>query len=611
MRAEDLFTRTIAGKYRVEAFLGAGAMGTVYRARHLELDKIVAVKVMKRAFERDASLVERFHREARAASLFDHPNSIRMLDFGREPNGLLYLVMEYVAGRDLCRVLAEEKTLPAARIVDILAQVLAAVAVAHEMGVLHRDLKPENILILHTTGDDDREQDVVKVCDFGIAKIIAPTANEPVRRRRQAVTAGFIVGTPEYMAPEQVLGGKVDARCDIYSMGVILYQLLAGRLPFEGDDSIGVAMKRIAEDPPPPSTYRPDVDPRLEAICLKAMNRIPAGRFQTAREMRTALQAARDSVELLGPPRVRETVGSIEQSPTLEPPAAPPIAPTAPLSEPMNDTVAETVRATPSDAVNTTSTGRERRWRTLAFPALLLSAVGLVAWARHAGAPSPPTVVEPPRVPDPVLPKAPLPVAAPATVTESSDADAPNQAPSPAPLSNARTQRSVQTGITSAHEAMPSSVGTEPAPAEPLPPIPVAVPPIIAPPPAAVVSAPSARLPAVDVRTARVTIGGTSQVIGTTVASIRKVLVPLESKLSDCYRGALLSMGTPAAAAVESVAGLHLETDGDGVIVDARVDGPLAGVVGPCAFQIVRGKRIPNVDTGRASVDVSLALHPR
>jgi hypothetical protein len=162
---------------------------------------------------------------------------------------------------------------------------------------------------------------------------------------------------------------------------------------------------------------------------------------------------------------------------------------------------------------------------------------------------------------------------------------------------------------------MPPAVSTEPAPSEPLPPIPVVAPPvaalpIIAPPPA-VVPARAARVAPIDVRTAHVTIGGTSQVIGTTVASVRKVLLPLESRLSSCYRDALLSAGAPAALAVEGVTALHLETDGDGVIVDIRADGPLAGLVGPCAFQIVRGKRIPNVDTGRASVDTSLALHPR
>src|SRR5580693_7261491 len=159
--------RTIAGKFAIEARLGAGAMGTVYRARQLALDKTVAIKVLNGGLEADPTFTERFRREARAASRLDHVNSIRVFDFGQDTDGLLYLVMEYVEGRDLRAVLSELGALAPSGVVDVLGQVLAALSVAHDMGVMHRDLKPENIMIVRAVGDDGEPMDLVKVCDFG------------------------------------------------------------------------------------------------------------------------------------------------------------------------------------------------------------------------------------------------------------------------------------------------------------------------------------------------------------------------------------------------------------------------------------------------------------
>src|SRR5579864_7327786 len=168
---EHLIGRTIAGKFVVEELLGAGAMGAVYRARQIALEKTVAIKVMHGEHAHDAMFAARFHREAKAASRLNHPNSMQVIDFGAEPDGLLYIAMEYLDGRSLHRLLREEWPLPAARIADITMQMLAALAVAHDMGVVHRDLKPENVMVLRTTDDDGRPKDLVKVCDFGIAKI--------------------------------------------------------------------------------------------------------------------------------------------------------------------------------------------------------------------------------------------------------------------------------------------------------------------------------------------------------------------------------------------------------------------------------------------------------
>jgi serine/threonine-protein kinase len=173
--ADPLVGRTVAGKFGVEARLGAGAMGVVYRAKQIALDRTVAIKVLHRELASDAEFAERFWREAKAASRLDHPNSIRVFDFGQEPDGLLYLAMEYLEGTDLFEWLTQRGRLSPVTIVDILSQILAALAVAHDMAVVHRDLKPENVMIVRGRSDDGRAIDVVKVCDFGIAKILDAT----------------------------------------------------------------------------------------------------------------------------------------------------------------------------------------------------------------------------------------------------------------------------------------------------------------------------------------------------------------------------------------------------------------------------------------------------
>jgi serine/threonine-protein kinase len=286
-----LIGRTLAEKYVIESLIGCGGMGAVYRARQVALDKWVAVKVLHREMEGEPKYLARFEREALSSSRLDHPNSLRVLDFGSDA-GLSYLVMEYVEAEDLLAVMNREWPLSDERVVNILSQVLAALAVAHDMGIVHRDLKPENILVLAGADDDGLPVDVVKVCDFGIAKMANVTRKSGAFEPSLTVD-GLAIGTPDYMSPEQARGEPVDGRSDLYSVGVVLYHLLAGRTPFTGDSPLGVALQHVADEPRPPSRFR-DVDPNLEAICLHALEKRPDDRFQTAREMRRALRSALD-----------------------------------------------------------------------------------------------------------------------------------------------------------------------------------------------------------------------------------------------------------------------------------------------------------------------------
>ncbi len=296
------------GKFLIQSLLKAGAMGAIYRAHHVPLDKSVCVKVMHRELATDERFVRRFHREAKAASRLDHPSSVHVLDFGREPDGTLFIVMELLNGTDLFEVIQREAPLEPRRVADITCQLLSVLGAAHDAGILHRDLKPENIMLV-PAGDDDERGEVVKVCDFGIAKLNAEADDEacpgddaapPSRRasadgaKRKLTTRGLLIGTPEYMSPEQARGEAADPRSDLYSVGVILYQMLTRRLPFEGDTSLGIVLRQIHDLPEAPSTLDPNVPPALERICMRALEKDLADRWLNARAMRSAIRSIMD-----------------------------------------------------------------------------------------------------------------------------------------------------------------------------------------------------------------------------------------------------------------------------------------------------------------------------
>ena len=288
--ADDaLAGRTLAGgKYTILELLGSGGAGRVYKARHRELQKIVAVKVLHPSYQRDLDFCARFYGEALAASKLDHPNVLRILDFGQEPDGMLYIAMEFLAGRNLQAVIDDEGPQRLERIVDVMMQVCAALSIAHEQGVVHRDIKPENIVLVPGRDDDGRPIETVKVCDFGIAQRRTGGTRDAtlIQTERQRVVSG----TPQYMSPEQGRGEDLDERSDIYSCGVVLYELTTGRVPFEAEQPMLVLRQHFMDPPRPPSQLVPDVDPLLEVTILKALRKDPSERQQTARELRAELR---------------------------------------------------------------------------------------------------------------------------------------------------------------------------------------------------------------------------------------------------------------------------------------------------------------------------------
>ena len=286
---DPMVGRTLPGGYVILELVGIGGMGRVYRAEQTTLGRTVAVKIIHPHLVGEENAAARFITEARAASRLNHPNSVAVIDFGKTDDGQLYLVMEFLRGKDLARVQYEEGPLSFRRICNILKQTLAALSEAHHLGIIHRDLKPENIILepVRTGGD------FVKVVDFGLAKMKVEASSPSI------TSPGIVCGTPEYMSPEQGRGDPLDARSDLYAVGVIFYQLLTGRLPFEAESPTQVVLMHITETPLDPRSVAPDrVIPSLLAdVCLMALAKDPAHRFSNADEFSEALGDALSQIE--------------------------------------------------------------------------------------------------------------------------------------------------------------------------------------------------------------------------------------------------------------------------------------------------------------------------
>src|SRR5579862_457791 len=269
--------RVFSDRYELTHLIARGGMAEVYRARDRLLDRPVALKVLFPELSVDRAFVERFRREAQAAAKLSHPNIVPVFDWG-EDTGSYFIVMEFVDGRPLSAVLRETGPLDPARAAGITTQVAAALASAHRHGVVHRDIKPGNVLI---TNDGQ-----VKVTDFGIARA--------VNTEESLTQTGAVMGTATYFSPEQAEGIGVDARSDIYSLGVVLFEMLTGRPPFLGDTPVSVASKHVRDHPPMPRDINPAIPPTFEAVIMKCMAKSAEHRYQTADELRSDLVRFRE-----------------------------------------------------------------------------------------------------------------------------------------------------------------------------------------------------------------------------------------------------------------------------------------------------------------------------
>lgn len=267
--------RRFGGRYEVRGQIASGGMAEVFHARDMLLERDVALKTLHTQFAKDRSFLERFRREAQAAASLNDPRIVSIFDYGPD-DGSYYIVMEYVEGRTLREVISEEGPLTPERAAEIAAEVCGALQIAHGKGIVHRDIKPANIAI---TGGGQ-----TKVMDFGIARA---TANDDSKTMTQT---GVVIGTANYLSPEQAQGMAVDARSDIYSLGVVLYEMLTNEVPFKADTAVAIAYKHVKEEPVPPSRLNGEVPPGLDAIVMKALAKNPDNRYQSASEMRFDIQ---------------------------------------------------------------------------------------------------------------------------------------------------------------------------------------------------------------------------------------------------------------------------------------------------------------------------------
>lgn len=274
------------GRYELHRRLARGGMADVYLARDQLLDRPVAVKVLFPQYAADPSFVQRFRREAQDSANLNHPNIVGVYDWGEE-NGTYFIVMEYVAGRSLADVLRQEGALLPARAADIGIDMAAALGFAHKNGVVHRDVKPGNVLL----ASDGQ----VKVTDFGIARAISSSQEEDLTQ------AGQVMGTATYFSPEQAQGRPVDPRSDVYSLGVVLFEMVCGRPPFRGEDALAVAYQHVQEQPTPPTQINGDVDATLEAIILKCLSKTPQARYPSAEDLRADLRRYREGNQIAAP----------------------------------------------------------------------------------------------------------------------------------------------------------------------------------------------------------------------------------------------------------------------------------------------------------------------
>lgn len=269
---------TFDKRYKIEQIIGEGGMGFVYLARHKVIDKKVAVKVLRNDMARDRENLDRFLQEARAASSIGNPHIVDISDFGDLPDGSTYFVMEYLDGGSLSRLIDRDKPLSTERICHIALQLTDGLSAAHASGIVHRDLKPDNVILVPRGPDEE----FVKILDFGIAKVMSTA--------EKLTVAGAVFGTPHYMSPEQAAGNPVDHRTDVYSLGIMLYEMASGALPFNADNFMAILSQHMYQAPTPIREVAPGCSPGLEAVILKCLSKKPEARYQTMDELRADIE---------------------------------------------------------------------------------------------------------------------------------------------------------------------------------------------------------------------------------------------------------------------------------------------------------------------------------
>jgi serine/threonine protein kinase/formylglycine-generating enzyme required for sulfatase activity len=280
--SDPMLGRELAGRYRLVHKIGEGGMGAIYKALHTKMDRICAIKLLTSLSKHDLDALARFNREAKMASSIDNPHAVTIYDFGEAEDGTLYLAMEFIDGKPLSHLLDEQQTIPIERAVNITGQIAEGLAAAHSLGIIHRDLKPDNIMLTRKGG----ETDYVKVLDFGIAKTMAEDSADNLTK------TGFVLGTPVYMSPEQISGEKIDPRSDIYSLAIIVYEMLSGRLPFEGDNNQALMIKRITTEPIRLREVAPEIDEKVERVVMSGLARDRTSRIPSVETFASALKSA-------------------------------------------------------------------------------------------------------------------------------------------------------------------------------------------------------------------------------------------------------------------------------------------------------------------------------
>lgn len=340
---DPLIGATIADRYRIVSLIARGGMGKVYRAEQSALGRICALKLLvpDERREQDPEFFRRFSREAATAARLTHPNSVTVFDYGRdEPRGIYFIAMEYIAGRTLHRVLHDEGALPEARASRVARQICRALAEAHCLGLVHRDLKPSNVLLV----DQGDEKDFVKVLDFGLVKDVSGQQQDDLTQK------GLFIGSPKYTAPEQAMGHELSSRADIYALGVLLYEMLCGKVPFDKKVPTATLMAHVSE-PPPPLAGRAQaaaVSPAMEALVMRCLEKSPDRRFQSMKECLTALKSAAGEPIDLTRASVPDRLPASQPGGAL--PSAPSIsAPRIPAPSPSPNEPGAPPRAAPSE----------------------------------------------------------------------------------------------------------------------------------------------------------------------------------------------------------------------------------------------------------------------